>query len=63
MLEKNQPAGSGDYDGGGSVSDYQLWLGDCLEEMGRIDDGSVDMINANRDTIPILFSYGKYGKD
>lgn len=24
--------------------DYQLWLGDCLEEMDRIEDGSVDAI-------------------
>lgn len=29
------------------MSDYQLWLGDCLEEMSRIDDGSVDMILAD----------------
>lgn len=27
--------------------DYQLWLGDCLEEMDRIDDGSVDAIVAD----------------
>lgn len=27
--------------------DYQLWLGDCLEEMDRIDDGSIDAIIAD----------------
>lgn len=27
--------------------DYQLWLGDCLEEMDRIEDGSIDMICAD----------------
>lgn len=27
--------------------DYQLWLGDCLEEMDRIEAGSVDMICAD----------------
>jgi DNA modification methylase len=26
---------------------YQLWLGDCLEEMSRIEDGSIDMILAD----------------
>jgi site-specific DNA-methyltransferase (adenine-specific) len=26
---------------------YQLWQGDCLEEMSRIEDGSVDMILAD----------------
>jgi DNA modification methylase len=29
------------------IPDYQLWLGDCLEEMSRIEDGSVDMILAD----------------
>lgn len=27
--------------------DYQLWLGDCLEEMGSIPDGSIDAIIAD----------------
>lgn len=29
------------------MSDYQLWLGDCLTEMDRIESGSVDMICAD----------------
>jgi DNA modification methylase len=29
------------------IPDYQLWLGDCLEEMSRIEDGSIDMILAD----------------
>ena len=27
-----------------SASRFQLWQGDCLEEMKRIPDGSVDMV-------------------
>jgi DNA modification methylase len=27
-----------------SASDFQLWQGDCLVEMGRIADNSVDMV-------------------
>jgi len=26
---------------------YELWLGDCLEEMDRIEDGSIDCILAD----------------
>lgn len=29
------------------MADYQLWLGDCLEEMDRIEDGSIDAIVAD----------------
>jgi len=27
-----------------SAPDFSLWQGDCLEEMGRIPDNSVDMV-------------------
>jgi len=27
-----------------SASDFRLWQGDCLEEMKRIPDNSVDMV-------------------
>lgn len=40
---------------------YELMLGDCLEKMGLVRDGSVHMILANgyQDNQPILFSCGK----